>query len=293
VHGEVCVERLLSAAGWTACLVLVTVAAREGADLTWRAWGHGAVGAGLAPAPAVVSADAAGVDVASVASLRLFGGSEAPAPAPAAPPPPTGPAQRLTLQGVFLSDDPARTRAYIAAEDGSQGVYRVGEPLPGGARLVEIHAGFVVTLRGGARQTLRLDRETVAAVAAPTVRSAAAATRPVIVDNRANRRIARDLGDWQQRLRAQPEALLGLLAVTPVTDGSGMKGFRLQPGAEAGLLRRLGLSPGDVVVNVNGTPLDSLERGIEALQGLATARDITLEVARGGKALVFQYRVGS
>jgi general secretion pathway protein C len=284
---------MLSAAGWTACVALAAAAAREAADLTWRAWEHGASAAFVAPAPRAAAAGPSGVDLDGVASLRLFGAPEAAAPPRAVPPPAPAGASGLTLRGVFLSDDPARTRAYIASEDGGQAIYRVGDPLPGGARLLEIHAEFVVTRRGGARESLRLDRETSSGAAVPAAQPTAAAARPVVVDNRANRRIARDLGDWQQRLRAQPEALLGLLAVTPVTDGSGMKGFRLQPGAESGLLRRLGLSSGDVVMNVNGTPLDSLERGIEALQGLATARDITLEVARGGKALVFQYRVGS
>jgi general secretion pathway protein C len=289
------VERLLSLAGWTACLALTAAVARDAADLTWRALGHGGAAPSVAPPRAIAAADPSGVDVAGVASLRLFGTSEAAVPAAAAPPPPPagGAASGLTLRGVFLSDDPAQTRAYIASENGAQGIYRVGEPLPGGARLVEIYAEFVVTLRGGARESLRLERKDVSRAVAPKARSATPAARRVVVDNRANRRIARDLGDWQQRLRARPEALLGLLAVTPVSDGSGMKGFQLQPGSESGLLRRLGLSPGDVVVNVNGTPLDSLERGIEALQGLATARDITLEVARGGKAMVFQYRVGS
>jgi len=289
--GEVSVDGLLRIGGWIACLGLAALLARDAAGLTWQFLGghHEAQLPRAAGGPPPGGTQ--GVDARVLAALHLFGASTRSA-AETPPPPRPGPERvQLALRGVFLSDEPGETRAYIAAADGTQGTYRLDEALPGGARLVEVHADWVIVTRGPEAETLRLERTPGQPAAAPATE--VARDKRTIVNNRANRRIARDLKTWQARLRERPEALLGLLAVSPVSEGAVMKGFRLLPGSEEGLLRRLGLSPGDIVVNVNGTPLDTLEGGLAALRGLASARDISLEVVRGDKALVFQYRVGS
>ena len=60
----------------------------------------------------------------------------------------------------------------------------------------------------------------------------------------------------------------------------GFKLFSIRPDS---LFARLGLRNGDVLHRINGLPLDSVERGLEAIQKLRETPRIELEVDRDGQ----------
>lgn len=66
---------------------------------------------------------------------------------------------QLKLLGTFvLTASPAAMTAVIQAEDGSQKKYRVGDELPGTARVSEILADRIVVTHNGRRESLTLQR---------------------------------------------------------------------------------------------------------------------------------------
>jgi S1-C subfamily serine protease len=96
--------------------------------------------------------------------------------------------------------------------------------------------------------------------------------------------------------RASLQAVLGnmpLVArsariVPEVRDGQ-PRGLRMYAVSAGGFLARLGLQNGDVVRTVNGTPLTSPERTLEAYALLARASKITLGVDRGSQSVSLEY----
>ncbi|MCP4040644.1 MAG: hypothetical protein GY731_01655 [Gammaproteobacteria bacterium] len=65
----------------------------------------------------------------------------------------------LTLRGVLSSDDTENARAIITNPKGEEKLYRVGEKLPGGAKLAEIHANNVLLRRNDRLETLLLAKD--------------------------------------------------------------------------------------------------------------------------------------
>lgn len=109
------------------------------------------------PAPlsapvAVATSDAAPAGASGLADLHLFGIPPDPGTPSAPPPPPLA----LTLTGVLHAQDGARARALIAGADGAQRSYAAGAALPGGARLVSVHADAVTVSHGAGEHELVL-----------------------------------------------------------------------------------------------------------------------------------------
>lgn len=70
------------------------------------------------------------------------------------------------------------------------------------------------------------------------------------------------------------------------TDGFAIR--RIQPGS---LLAQMGMQRDDVIKRVNGMALDSPEKGLQVMQQLREARQITVDLVRAGKPLSFSYEI--
>ena len=60
--------------------------------------------------------------------------------------------------------------------------------------------------------------------------------------------------------------------------------------ATAQQFTKLGLMPGDLVTAINGTPLDDPARGMEILQSMNSATDVTVTVERNGQTYADQHQ---
>ena len=257
-------------------VLLVLLLAAVLAELTWklvpapppqapplRAPG-GATQVAAAPSPAAPGG--------GIASLHLFGDRAAP-PAPTVRPVEVPETRlQLVLRGVFASADPAAAGAIIAERNGKESFYGIGDQLPGGAVLKEVHADHIVLLRGGRLETLRMPREGVAAPSARQGRSAARGTD----GSQASLRELRDM------VLENPQQLADKVRLQPYREGGRMVGYQVRPGRDARFLARFGLEPGDVVTAVNGIRLDSPTRGLSILRSLAKRDQVRLEIKRNG-----------
>lgn len=80
----------------------------------------------------------------------------------------------------------------------------------------------------------------------------------------------------------------GASAQPHVVDGRTV-GYRLS--GVGGALSHLGLRSGDVMIEVNGQPLDSADHALEGYRRASGASRITLRVLRGGAPLALRYRI--
>lgn len=215
------------------------------------------------------------IDEQQIASWHIFGeaGVEQPEAQPTVDAPDTS--LQLTLRGVFASEDAADARAIIGDPRGDEKHYKVGDPLPGNAKLTEIYPDRIILERNGRYETLRLPRETTGAkaVGASAPRAAAAVN--------ANRAAA--FNRYRTEIRNNPSSFLNYVRATPARQDGRFIGFRLQAGRERGALKELGLKPGDIVTAINGVVIDSPARGMQAMQALGNGDRVSVTLLRGGQ----------
>ena len=223
----------------------------------------------------------------SIAQWHLFGNTPA-------QPSASGTTTSLVLRGTLAEADPKAGLAVIADAGNGERSWRVGEEVAAGVRLVAVYADRVVVARaGGADETLRLPRDTNLApadIVRPTpasVTSGAAAAAGAAPAMPAKAAVGvKAPPTWQQtvdRLRQNPAELMKRVQIVPVLDGGKLSGVRLSTGTDVALLNQIGLQPGDVVTSINGTPIDSIERGQQIMSSLGNASSVRATVLRQGK----------
>jgi len=237
----------------------------------------------------------------SVANLHLFGKVETNKPKPPLPPPTPKIAPdtqlRLTLRGVFASNDPESSWAIIADRVGNEEFYRIDDdekPLPGGAIIKEIHQDRIILLHNNQFETLRLPQDQLPANnrqaqsrSGSNVRSSRSARRsssrqPLASTTRVSPQARQKLRTYRDKLINDPQSMLNVLRAEPFRRGGKLQGYRIFPGQDKRIMGDLGLRSGDVVTSVNGIKLDSPLKGLEVMQDLASASEITVDVLRNG-----------
>jgi general secretion pathway protein C len=208
------------------------------------------------------------VDVAAITSARLFG--EAPIEAR---PQDTQNAQQtslpLVLVGIIAAEDPQDGLAILGENAAGAKVYAVGDNVPGGAKLHQVFSDKVIIDRNGIFESLMLPRTLQPGAAPPS--TAALQTQAPVLD-RMRKLITDDPGLMADIMRPQPVFAQGK-----------QKGYRVYPGRNRQAFTRLGLRPGDLVMAINGTPLDDPARGQEIFRTLGSSSEAHITVMRSGQ----------
>ncbi len=231
----------------------------------------------LAPGP--VTPQRPRIDERQIASWHLFGiaGEEKPAPRPKQVDAPET-RLKLTLRGVFASDDNTSARAIVGDPKGKEDSYAVGDPLPGGAKLSEIYPDRIILERNGRFETLRLPRE-LSKAGAPSV-SHKSATR---IRSTGSASKAAAFQKYRKEIKQNPSAFMNYVRATPYRQKGKFVGFRLQAGRQRGALKELGLQAGDIVTAINGVQIDSPAKGMKAMQALGEGDTVDVRLLRGGQ----------
>lgn len=196
---------------------------------------------------------------------------------------------RLRLKGVMSGD---RGYAIISVSGSGEDVYRVGDELPGGGELEAIESRRVVILRNGRRETLALDPD----AASGGRRSAGNAGSERVAEQPATRlpgirgfnapagASVASLPDAARSLGLDAGELARSISVMPVAGG----GFRVRPGRNARLFQELGLQVNDVVVAVNGQPLESAQAVQRLFAEVMSRGEVAITVRRDERELTLR-----
>lgn len=256
---------------------------------------------GVAPPPDRVAVEDAGrqppADIAAIRAWHLFGKLDAsrPVTAPAVVIPVTP--LNLRLVGVFFAERGGpQALALIADGNSLERGYRLGDGLPGGARLERIERDQVIVSRNGRQEVLKLpkledaQRPAVAPASPPEPvlaslpeAEATAFSAPQVIDASA---IA---GRLRGEVASRPQALEDIAFASPYVQNGQFVGFRLRPGRDRQLFQQLGLNGGDVLTEINGTRLNSPAQGLAILQELMSASRIEVRVLRNGAEVLLTF----
>ena len=264
----------------TAALVLLI--AYQLAALTWALlpsdnWDS--VPAAIVPAPAGGGATAArGADYDGLANSHLFG--EAPVATVDAPPPVEQPLDApdttlsLVLTGIVYGEGGPSSLAQIQSNRNQEKIYRIGQTIEGagGATLHAVYADRVILNRGGQLETLRQPKDLAAAAGRP-----ARAPAPIVAPPP-----SATPSTLREAISENASRLTDILRIAPHVDGGQVVGFRVTPGRDRDAFTALGLQPGDVVTDINGTTLNDASRGLAAFEALGESTMANVTVLRDG-----------
>lgn len=184
----------------------------------------------------------------------------------------------LTLMGVFSSEDEKSSRAIVADPKGKEKHYSVGDSVPGGASLSQIHADRIILERNGRFETLKLPKKVTTATGS---RQVSHRNSSVVPAN--NTRQAETFTKYRDEIKRNPAAFLNYVRATPARQNGKFIGFRLQAGKQRGAMQELGLKPGDIVTAINGVEIDSPAKGMKAMQSLGEGDNVNVTLLRDGQ----------
>jgi general secretion pathway protein C len=218
------------------------------------------------PSPASVARR--GIDVASITNGHLFGTVADQAKGGAAADA-TQTSMQLVLTGIIAGKDPRVGFAIVGENATAAKVHAVGDNVPGGAKLHSVYSDRVLLDRNGHLEYLTLPHTTGALNGTP-VQAAVPNMNPAF--DRVRRLITED-----------PSALSDIMRNQPVLMQGKLRGFRVYPGRNRQAFTRLGLRSGDLVIAINGTPLDDPARGDEIFRTIGSASEARVTVMRNGQ----------
>lgn len=251
---------------------LVVLLAWQLVQLTWTILGaRKASGAAPAMAQGIPAPAGPSFDLQSILNAHLFGVAGAPDPGATDPNAVAATQMNLVLVGTIAESNPERGYAIIGDSAATAKVYAVGKTITGGTKLHSVYPDRAILDRGGRLEALLLPRKFTGTGMAPPPALPAAQGDPM-------------LGDQLRNLAAQnPGAITEIIRPQPVFANGQQRGYRVYPGRNRTQFTKLGLMPGDLVTAINGTPLDDAARGMEVLQTMNSATDVTVTVERNGQ----------
>jgi general secretion pathway protein C len=260
-------------------IALVLAIAWQLVQLTWLALDSRAKPQTIAiiPTPAAPQSQRKGVDLQAIVNAHLFGVTETAAPQNASDAPQTQ--MNLVLSAVFATDDPAKGLAIIGESATSAKVYTVGSSIRPGTRLHAVYFDRVILDRGGQLETLALPKNVVPGM---TIARAAPTPPPNAQFTENLRRIA----------ETNPSAFAEIIRPQPVFANGVQRGYRVYPGRNRQQFAKLGLQPGDLVLAINGTPLDDPQRGMEIFNTMSETDRVNVTVERNGQSQELSLNTG-
>jgi general secretion pathway protein C len=182
----------------------------------------------------------------------------------------SGPPADLSAVGIVASRDASRS-VVLLRSGGRTRVVSVGENAFGG-RVTAIRADSVAIEFEGRSIDLRLSGDSVRAAASAPAAPAGDPGAHVL----ARRDVERRIGEEAPRILAET-------TLVPAVDAGRVAGFTLTRVPENSLLTEAGLRAGDVLTQVNDTPIDSMATLIGLWPKLQGESTLTAVVLRNGQ----------
>ncbi|APE42012.1 hypothetical protein BOO69_00250 [Sulfitobacter alexandrii] len=275
----------------TAAIVLsISSVAVAAAPVFWHLRGHHSVIPARAPAAPSNVPDLPPLDLGQTLAFAPFGS----AAVPEQPAPQARPALEMTLLGVIVRDDPARSLALINVQ-GTEANYRPGDQLAEDAVLDSIASDRVTVDISGTQHVLTFDgaeesdeerMPTGAERLAALMTSGQGDTISERVDAAAKAEpvTTQDYIDlWRDRIRANPAQVLETIGLVPTPNG-----YKIAEEHDTGV-NRAGLQAGDVVTSVNGQSVGDVEKDRALYDAVAASGVARIEVQRNGRTIVMSF----
>jgi len=248
------------------------------------------------------------LDVSRLLRINVFGeeNKKAEAPKPVVQTK-TAPKTRLnvTLTGLVAdnSSNVSPTSVAIIESSGGQNTYGIGDKIDGTqAKVDQIFIDRVILLVSGRYETLMLEGieysttvpgsanemkdGTAKKIAAQTKVSSSKksdnrnVSRPKTMDKRADIELSQSLREQREQMFEDPKKLMDYIRIRPFRQKGELKGYRLTPGKDPSLFKKVGLKHNDLATNINGYDLTDMQQALSVMKELRTMTEASITVMR-------------
>lgn len=263
------------------------------AQITWKLIPTSEPVLNWRPTPESISAGKH-VSVSQLQALSLFGradeASSKPKVAPIEEQITDAPKTSLSIQltGVVASTSQQKGLAVIASS-GSQNTYGLGDKIKGtSASLKEVYADRIIITNSGRYETLMLDGldYDTNGFANKQLQQAKSVRK---VDQRQNKKIAKEIEAKRDELLADPSKLTDYLAISPVQREGALQGYRLNAGKDRSLFKQAGFKANDLAKSINGYDLTEMTQALEVMAQLPELTEVSLMVERDGQLVEIMF----
>jgi type II secretion system protein C len=204
----------------------------------------------------------------------------------------------LQLLATMESDDPMWSMATIRDLDSNTlGPYTANEQVRPGVTILAVERGRVVLLNQGRREFIALGAEPPKPT--PAAQPKAPASKPrsrkrgksVAIEgaedaiNCAGENSCTVDRKFVEQLMRNPQQLMTQARMYPVTKDGETAGFRVSGVRNGSLATMIGLKNGDVVSEINGSKLGTIDDALAMYQKLRRASHLSVTVERGGAVI--------
>lgn len=99
--------------------------------------------------------------------------------------------------------------------------------------------------------------------------------------------------DFAATVAKGPQRFIATLKVRPVMEGRRFRGFQLVGTTpDSPLAGSMNVRTGDVIVSVNGTPVERPDQFMKAWDALAKAAHLDVKLRRAGNQMVYRWTIG-
>ena len=197
----------------------------------------------------------------------------------------------MSLIGTVVAEDESLAVINI---NGQIEVIRVDHLVPGSGTLVTVTRDFIeIEQNDGTIVVLTLETTGNQVADTPATRRPGTTARnntsyevQALGSNR-----WRISADEAEKARTNIAQLIKQVRVDPYVVGGKTEGFMIKRIQRGTLLYQMGLKRGDVLFAINGTSLDSPEKGLQVFQQLREAKNLSVDLQRAGQSLNFQYEI--
>ena len=200
----------------------------------------------------------------------------------------------FALLGTMEADNPRYSMATIQdTERGTLGAFGVDDPIRDGVVLMRVERGRVVFRNGRQMEYLDATNDLPKPKAPP---KEAAKSKPKKPKNSRAIEGAEDAvkcdGDtctvdraFVDKILSNPSLLAKQARVVPSRRGNEVKGFKFYGIRPRSLPKLFGMSNGDMVTSINGSPLTSIDEAMGLYTKLRRASNLTVVLERKGKSI--------
>lgn len=242
--------------------------------------GNSVVDPAFSPSPGASASRNAQSSPAAIAgpiiAAHLFGRVDATetvtkAPAPVENVPATD--LNLKLKGTVAADDPKFALAIIADNANKETVYALKASVANGVTLHAVERERVILNQSGRLTALELPKE----FKGPSART------PRRTPNTRAATASRSGTSVRETLTQNASKLTDVIRPQPYFSGGKQKGYRIYPGKDRRQFAALGLRPGDLVTEINGTPMNDPQQGLAVFRSLGDATSVTVTIERNNQ----------
>lgn len=189
----------------------------------------------------------------------------------------------LILKGVLAGGAKISFAIIAQGQNGPEDFYGIGDQISG-AILREVHADRIILERNGRYETLRLPEEF-----SGNTFTAETGDDSAMIENPSSP--GQMLSNIRQKVLRNPTAFGEYAIPIPYNENGRLRGYKLEPTGDTTLFDAVGLTPDDVITEINGVQLNDPTKGIKALRSLQRAKSIDAKVLRNGVEVPMHFEI--